>query len=118
MANASRGSNRVLRWFAGKVRQGFNPALRRALFDGLQPFKTTRCPFANLPLSATGHFGEGITKENMLKLQWVRPETVAQVSFVEWTNSGLLWQATFLVLRCDKVPKEVVREGGERILAA
>lgn len=100
--------NRLI--FAGKVRQGFNPALRRALFNGLQPFKTNRCPFDNLPLSRTGHFGEGITKEEMLKLQWVRPESVAQVSFVEWTNSGLLRQATFLGLRGDKDPKEVIRE--------
>ena len=84
--------------------------MRRALIDGLQPFKTNRCPFANLPLSRTGHFGEGITSEDMLKLQWVRPETVAQVSFAEWTDGGLLRHATFLGLRGDKDPKEVIRE--------
>ena len=100
--------NRLM--FAGKVRQGFNPASRRTLFNGLQPLKTNRCPFANLPLSKTGHFGEGITKEDMAALQWLRPEVVAQVSFTEWTNSGLLRHATFLGLRGDKDPKEVIRE--------
>jgi bifunctional non-homologous end joining protein LigD len=96
--------------FAGKVRQGFNPASRRTLFNGLQPLKTNRCPFANLPLNRTGHFGEGVTKEDMAALQWLRPEVVAQVSFTEWTNSGLLRHATFLGLRGDKDPKEVIRE--------
>jgi bifunctional non-homologous end joining protein LigD len=50
---------------AGKVRQGFNPASRRALLKVLQPLAVKRCPFVNLSLSKTGHFGEGITKGDM-----------------------------------------------------
>jgi bifunctional non-homologous end joining protein LigD len=47
----------------------------------------------------------------MEKLHWVRPERVAQVSFTEWTSYGLLRHATFLGLRDDKDPTEVVKEG-------
>jgi hypothetical protein len=63
-----------------------------------------------LPISKKRHFGEGITKEDMAKLQWLNPKLVAQVSFTEWTHSGLLRHATFLGLRDDKDPKEVMRE--------
>lgn len=38
----------------------------------------------------TGHFGEGITSDEMAKLRRVRPELVAQVSFTEWTSYSLL----------------------------
>ncbi len=96
--------------FAGKVRQGYNPSSRGALMKLLRPLKLTRCPFANLPSSKTGHFGEGITQEDMARLQWVQPRLVAQVSFTEWTSYGLLRHATFLGLREDKEPTEVVKE--------
>jgi bifunctional non-homologous end joining protein LigD len=46
----------------------------------------------------------------MAKLQWLSPKLVAQVSFTEWTHGGLLRHATFLGLRDDKDPEEVVRE--------
>jgi len=96
--------------FAGKVRQGFNAGLRQSLLKSLRPLATKRCPFVNLPSSKTGHFGEGITKEDMSKLQWCRPKLVAQVSFTEWTNYGLLRHATFLGWRDDKEAIEVVKE--------
>ena len=96
--------------FAGKVRQGFNPASRLTLMKILKPLATETCPFANLPISKRSHFGEGITEEDMEKLQWLNPKLVAQVSFTEWTNGRLFRHATFLNLRDDKEPKEVVKE--------
>ncbi len=96
--------------FAGKVRQGLNPPLRNSLRKEFTPLEIIECPFANLPTSKTGHFGEGITESDMIKLRWMRPKLVAQVSFTEWTSYGLLRHATFLGLREDKDPKEVVRE--------
>jgi bifunctional non-homologous end joining protein LigD len=96
--------------FAGKVRQGLTPGLRRTLLKLLRPLATSRCPFVNLPISKTGHFSEGITKEDMATLRWLRPERVAQVSFTEWTSYGLLRHATFLGLRDDKSPVEVAKE--------
>jgi bifunctional non-homologous end joining protein LigD len=96
--------------FAGKVRQGFNPPSRARLIDQMKPFLTNRCPFANLPTSKKSHFGEGITTEEMTALCWLRPKLVAQISFTEWTNYGLLRHATFEGLRDDKEPRAVVRE--------
>jgi ATP-dependent DNA ligase len=37
--------------FAGKVRQGFNPASRLALMKILKPLAIESCPFANLPIN-------------------------------------------------------------------
>jgi bifunctional non-homologous end joining protein LigD len=96
--------------FGGKVRQGFNPASRKALMKQLAPLEVARCPFANLPSSKKSHFGEGVTADDMKKLKWLKPKLVAQVRFSEWTNYGLLRHATFLGLRDDKDAEEVRRE--------
>jgi bifunctional non-homologous end joining protein LigD len=96
--------------FAGKVRQGFNPYVRAKLLESMRMCLTSKCPFANLPSSRTSHFGEGITAEEMEQLCWLKPKLVAQISFNEWTNYGLLRHATFEGLRDDKEPRVVIRE--------
>jgi len=96
--------------FAGKVRQGFNKAIRTTLMKIIRPLVTPNCPFSNLPSSKKGHFGEGITADEMNELVWLKPALVVQCSFTEWTNYGLLRHATFLGIRDDKEPREVIRE--------
>jgi ATP-dependent DNA ligase len=65
----------------------------------LKAIEQTHCPFANLPSSKTGHWGEGITAEDMTKLRWVRPRSVAEVTSVEWTRDGLLRHPEFIDVR-------------------
>ena len=96
--------------FAGKVRQGFNPAARRQLIETMRPLLTAECPFDNLPSSRKSHFGEGITAEEMKELCWLKPRLVTQVRFTEWTDYGLLRHATFHGLRDDKEPSAIIRE--------
>jgi len=96
--------------FSGKVRQGFNPPVRAKLLQAMQPLLVKKCPFHNLPSSRKSHFGEGITADEMSELCWLKPNLVAQVSFTEWTNYGLLRHATFEGLRDDKTPRTIVRE--------
>ena len=48
----------------------------------------------------------------MRDAHWVEPELVAEVSFAEWTNDGILRQPVFLGLRSDKAAKKVKREAG------
>jgi DNA ligase D-like protein (predicted ligase) len=95
---------------AGKVRSGFTPHLRAAVFDRLKRIGSSACPFANLPTTRSGHWGEGITAEEMLTLRWVKPSLVAEVAFVEWTRDGSLRHASFLTLRDDKKARDVHRE--------
>jgi len=41
---------------------------------------------------------------------WLKPELVAQIEFTEWTPDAHLRQASFVGLREDKDPREVIRE--------
>ena len=96
--------------FAGKVRAGFTPHVRRLVFAELQRLQIATCPFVDLPNSRTSHWGGGVTAEQMSEMQWVRPKLVAQIRFVEWTADGHLRHAAFLGLRTDKKASLVRRE--------
>jgi bifunctional non-homologous end joining protein LigD len=96
--------------YAGKVRAGFTPHLRREVFQALRAFETEKCPFVDLPSSKASRWGGGITAEQMREMQWLKPKVVVQIRFVEWTAEGHLRHAAFLGLRSDKRPADVVRE--------
>jgi bifunctional non-homologous end joining protein LigD len=98
--------------FAGRVRAGLTPHERAALFCLIAPDVTTRCPFANLPSTGSGHWGEGVTPEDMTKLRWVKPKVVVEVSFVEWTRDHALRHSEFIGIREDKDAADVTREPG------
>ena len=65
---------------------------------------------ADLPNPKASRWGGGVTADEMREMQWVRPELVAQIRFVEWTAEGRLRHAAFLCLRSDKSAREVRRE--------
>jgi bifunctional non-homologous end joining protein LigD len=95
---------------AGKVRAGFTPATRAKLMALLKPLAVKRCPFKNLPSAKSGHWGEGISADEMRELRWVKPALVAEIGFTEWTRDGSLRHAAFVALRTDKDPAAVRRE--------
>lgn len=64
----------------------------------------------DLPTSKAGHWGEGVTAEEMGDYTWVQPQAVADIKFAEWTVGEVLRHAEFAGLRDDKDPKEVMRE--------
>ena len=99
--------------FAGKVRAGFVPYLRREVFKALKPHHVSDCPFVGLPNPKSSRWGGGVTADEMRETQWVKPELVAQIRFVEWTAEGRLRHAAFLGLRSDKSAREVRREANE-----
>ncbi|HEX5606278.1 MAG TPA: non-homologous end-joining DNA ligase [Candidatus Binatia bacterium] len=94
--------------YVAKVRNGFVPRIRREVAKRLRAVETDVCPFANLPEKKRTAWA--LTKEEMNKCVWIRPELVAQIEFTEWTPDGHLRHATFAGLREDKTPQEVVRE--------
>jgi DNA ligase D-like protein (predicted ligase) len=95
--------------FAGTVRAGFTPHVRRELTAKVRALHSPRCPFVDLPSSKTSHWGGGVTAEQMREMQWLRPSLVAQIRFVEWTAEGHLRHAAFLGLRTDKDARTVTR---------
>jgi len=94
--------------YAAKVRNGFVPRIRREVAKRLKALETEVCPFANLPEKKRTAWA--LTKEEMKKCVWIRPELVAQIEFTEWTPDGHLRLPTFAGLREDKTAQEVVRE--------
>jgi hypothetical protein len=48
---------------------------------------TPTCPFVNLPETRRSRFGEELNAEKMKKVVWLRPEAVAQIEFLEWTEA-------------------------------
>ena len=96
--------------FAGKVRAGFVPHIRREVLDKLRPLVSSSCPFANLPDTNVGRWGGGISADEMQEMRWTKPRLVAQVRFTEWTTDNRLRHAAFLGLRTDRSAEDVQKE--------
>jgi ATP-dependent DNA ligase len=96
--------------FAGKVRAGLIPHVRRDVLGKLKPLQVPECPFVNLPDTDVGRWGAGITADQMREMRWTKPQLVAQIRFVEWTAESRLRHAAYLGLRLDKSAREVRRE--------
>lgn len=85
--------------FAGRVGTGFNERTLAELHAKLTRLERETPPIDNPPRGA-GARG----------VHWVTPRLVAEVSFAEWTSDGRIRHPSFLGLREDKKPEEVVRE--------
>lgn len=83
--------------YRGKVGTGFTQETLDDLRRKLERLEVERSPFSSRPPGAE-------------KAHWVSPKLVAEVSFGSWTNDGRLRHPSFLGLREDKQPGEVVRE--------
>jgi bifunctional non-homologous end joining protein LigD len=82
--------------YAGKVGTGFTSKVRSELKKQLEK-DLVAAPMIKEP-------------PRYREARWVRPRLVAQVAFTEWTSDGKLRHPSFLGLRFDKSPDEVVRE--------
>jgi ATP-dependent DNA ligase len=96
--------------YVARTRNGFVPASRRSVFQRLKPMTTKECPFINLPETRKARWGEAMTAEKMKECVWVRPDLVAQIEFLEWTEADHLRHSKFVGLREDKDAREVVKE--------
>ena len=68
------------------------------------------CPFVNLPETHKGRWGDGLTAEDMEKCFWIRPELVAQIEFLEWTESDHLRRSKFAGLCEGNDARTVAKE--------
>jgi bifunctional non-homologous end joining protein LigD len=83
--------------YAGKVGTGFDTATLRSLHKRLSRTERKKPPVT-------------LGRVNVPGAHWVRPTSVAQVAFSEWTRDGKLRHPRYLGLRTDKSPGDVVRE--------
>ena len=64
----------------------------------LEPLSAEKCPFANLPTPKSGHWGEGVTAEEMADYVWLHSKIEAEIKFAEWTKGGVLRFAEFVTV--------------------
>jgi ATP-dependent DNA ligase len=74
------------------------------------PVVMADCPFVNLPETHKGHWGTGLIAEDMKKYVSVRPEVVAQIEYLERTDSDHLRHSKYIGFRDDKDARRVVKE--------
>jgi bifunctional non-homologous end joining protein LigD len=87
--------------YAGHVGSGFDGETLAQLKKRLEPLETDQQPFAEPPPLHRATI-------------WLRPQTVAEVKFAEWTADGYLRAPVFLRLRDDVDPKSVRRSNPKR----
>src|ERR1700683_4462251 len=85
--------------FAGHVGTGFTSQTLRSLTRLLAPLHRDSSPF-----------GSSVPPEHARGVVWVEPEIVIEATFGLWTGAGRLPAASFLGVRTDKDPADVVRE--------
>jgi bifunctional non-homologous end joining protein LigD len=83
--------------YVGDTGTGFSESALKEVYSRLKPYFTDTCPFETKPKTSA-------------RVQWVEPRLVCEVAFQEWTSDGKMRAPSFLGLRDDKEPKEVVRE--------
>ncbi|AJP73319.1 DNA ligase D [Sphingomonas hengshuiensis] len=83
--------------YAGKVGTGFSTDTLHALRETLDGIATDKAPLS-------------VPRAESRGAHWVKPELVAEIAFAEFTAEKVVRHASFLGLRGDKKPAEVVAE--------
>jgi bifunctional non-homologous end joining protein LigD len=71
-------------------------ASRRQVFANLKGKIVLNYPFVNLPETHPSRFGRELDAEAMKKAVWRRPEVVARIEFLEWTDADRLRHSKFV----------------------
>ena len=87
--------------YVGNCGTGFSEETLKDLYEKLEPLFIKQTPFEKKPKIA-------------VKVQWVKPELVAQIKFTERTSDGLFRHPVFLGIRIDKEAKNVKPEVMEK----
>jgi len=85
--------------FVGHVGTGFTQHTLVNLTNLLGPLRRDTSPF-----------GTTVPPEHARGAVWVEPQVVVEATFGQWTNSGRLRAASYLGVRTDVDPGDVVRE--------
>ena len=83
--------------YAGRVGTGFDADTRDRLMAAMRPLARKAAPAEVPRASARG-------------AKWIEPRLVAEVAYAEFTSDTMLRHASFIGLREDKAPDEVVPE--------
>ena len=76
------------------------------LHQRLVPLAVAKSPLS-VPPPRKSRFGGPLA---LSKVHWVRPELVAEITYLSWTDEPLLRHTVFVGLREDKPAREVRRD--------
>jgi DNA ligase D-like protein (predicted ligase) len=91
--------------YAGRAGTGFDDAELAQVWQRLQPLAVETMPLDTPPPRST-RFGSPLV---LSRIHWVRPELVAEVKYLTWTDDNLLRQVVYEGLREDKPATDVRR---------
>jgi bifunctional non-homologous end joining protein LigD len=92
--------------YAGRVGTGMSVETLTTLYERVKPLAVPKMPLA-VPPSRESRFGRPLA---LSKVHWVRPELVVEITYLDWTEDGLLRQTVFVGQRDDKPASEVRRD--------
>jgi bifunctional non-homologous end joining protein LigD len=78
--------------YAGRAGTGMSDKELERLWRKLQPLAIDKMPLAEAP-PRNSRFGSALV---LSRVHWVRPEMVVEVSYLTWTEDGLLRQVVYL----------------------
>src|ERR1051325_10972456 len=90
---------------SGRAGTGLNTAELLRLRRRLELMAIDRMPL-DVPPPRTSRFGSPLV---LSRVHWVEPELVAEVTFLTWTEEGLLRHVVYQGLREDKPARQVIR---------
>src|SRR5271168_627159 len=93
--------------YAGRAGAGMTESELTALLKKLRPLASDKMT-VDVPPPKTTRFGTPLV---LSRVHWVRPELVAEVTYLTWTVDGLLRHVVYKGLREDKSPRDVRRTG-------
>jgi bifunctional non-homologous end joining protein LigD len=91
--------------YAGRAGTGFAETELKRLAGVLRPLEVKRMPLDKPPPRET-RFGSPL---ELSRVHWVRPEVVVEVTYLTWTEGGLLRAVSYQDQREDKPARQVVR---------
>ena len=92
--------------YAGCVGTGMPAKVLADLRRRLDPLARSSSPLSAPPPRET-RFGSPLI---LSRVHWVKPQLVAEITYLTWTEDGLLRQTVYVGLRSDKPAAEVRRE--------
>ena len=92
-------------YYAGRAGTGMNDRELKRLAGVLAPLQVPKMPLA-APPPRDNRFGSPL---KLSKVHWVRPEVVVEVTYLTWTEGGLLRAVSYEGQREDKTARQVVR---------
>lgn len=91
--------------YAGRAGTGITVSELKRLARRLKALQTAKMPL-DQPPPRDSRFGSPL---ELSRVHWVRPEMVAEVTYLSWTEDNLLRQVSYQGEREDKPAKQVVR---------